>query len=494
MVARMLALGALVMAGCSGEVGPGGDRDAAGVDAARRDGAVDGTVLDAAVLDGAVLDAAYADAAEADAGGGDPRDADRADARSVDGSTPSLIDPRYFAWPDGWADTAGGRGGRIIRVTSLAASGPGTLRAAIESTGARIIVFEISGNIDLDGALLTIAEPFVTIAGQTAPSPGITLIGGGIETRTHDVVIQHLRIRPGTAAGDVADALETQSGSRDVIVDHCSLSWGTDEILSAAGYAFDGSSLAEWRESTSHRITFSHNIVAEALDASGQSYGTLVEDNATEILLFANYYAHNKERTPNFSGATQGAVINNLIYDPGGKFLDYTFLNSKWDAEGDGMRVAGRLTAIGNVGRAGPSTGANAFFETVSNGDVEYYAEDNIATRVDGSSYPATVMSSFLSPQGRILVQATPPVMPPGLVPMPSSDVEAYVTAVVGARPWDRDAHDLRVLADHADGTGSIIDSQADVGGYPASVETTRAFDEALWDLDTMTPLSADAL
>jgi hypothetical protein len=84
--------------------------------------------------------------------------------------------------------------------------------------------------------------------------------------------------------------------------------------------------------------------------------------------------------------------------------------------------------------------------------------------------------------------------MPPELVPMPSSEVEAYVTAVVGARQWARDAHDLRVLADHADGTGPIIDSQADVGGYPPSVERTRAFDERLWDLDTMTPLSADAL
>jgi len=409
-------------------------------------------------------------------------------------SATAVVDPGYFKMVKGWANTQGGRGGRIVKVTSLANAGAGTLRAALAEQGPRIIVFEVSGNIDLSGQTLDIRQPNVTIAGQTAPSPGITLIRGGIVTYTHDVIIQHLKIRPGTDAGSVADALETQRGSYNVIVDHCSLSWGTDEVLSAAGWAFNGSSLDEWRSNTSNRITFSNNIVAEALTSSGQGYGSLMEDNVTQILLYGNLWAHNKERSPNFGGATQGAVINNLIYNPGGKFLDYTFLNSKWDSEGRGMRVAGKLTAIGNVGRGGPSTNANAFFETVSNGDVEYYGSDNVATRRNGSTYPATVMSTYLSPQGQILFRSSPPVSPPDVSPMSSSAVEQHVLKYVGARPWDRDSHDQRILADVRNGTGRMIGSQSDVGGYPQSIANTRPFNPDHWDLDTMIPLSPQAL
>src|SRR5690606_17739039 len=137
---------------------------------------------------------------------------------------------KHFALVKGWANTNGGNGGQIIRVTSLAASGPGTLRAALEAQGPRTIVFETSGNIDLGGRILDIKSPYVTIAGQTAPAPGITLIRGGIQTYTHDIIVQHIKIRPGSGAGSVVDALETQRGSYNVIVDHCSLSWGTDEV------------------------------------------------------------------------------------------------------------------------------------------------------------------------------------------------------------------------------------------------------------------------
>src|SRR5690606_16318560 len=240
--------------------------------------------------------------------------------------------------------------------------------------------------------------------------------------------------------------------------------------------------------------TFSNNIVAEALTSSGQGYGSLIEDNVTQVLLYGNLWVHNDERSPHFEGGTQGAVINNLIYNPGGKLLDYTFLNSKWDAEGKGMRVKGKLTAIGNVGRAGPSTRANGFFEAVSNVDVEYYGSDNVATRRNGTAYPQMVTSSYLSPQGQILVQSSPPVMPPNVTPMPSSAVEQHVLAYAGARPWDRDAHDRRVLADVRNGTGRMINTQADVGGYPPSVANTRPFNPEHWDLDTMMPVSAEAL
>lgn len=98
----------------------------------------------------------------------------------------------------GWASaTPGGRGGRIIRVTTLAADGPGSLKAALEAKGPRIVVFEVGGVIDMARQTITIREPYLTIAGQTAPSPGITLIRSGIDIATHDVIMRHIRVRTG---------------------------------------------------------------------------------------------------------------------------------------------------------------------------------------------------------------------------------------------------------------------------------------------------------
>ena len=95
------------------------------------------------------------------------------------------------------AQTVGGRDGQILRVTTLAPDGPGSLKAAIETPGPRIIVFEVGGVIDMGRETLEIRHPYLTIAGQTAPGPGITLIRTGIDVRTHDVVMRHLRIYTG---------------------------------------------------------------------------------------------------------------------------------------------------------------------------------------------------------------------------------------------------------------------------------------------------------
>ena len=96
-----------------------------------------------------------------------------------------------------FAETQGGIGGKIIRMTNLDPDGKGSLREALETRGARIIVFEVGGVIDLNKNSLRITKPFVTIAGQTAPSPGITIIQGSLGIRTHDVVVKHIRVRPG---------------------------------------------------------------------------------------------------------------------------------------------------------------------------------------------------------------------------------------------------------------------------------------------------------
>ena len=187
-----------------------------------------------------------------------------------------------FPGAQGWAaHTPGGRGGQIIRVTTLSPGGTGSLAAALATQGPRIIVFEVGGVIDMMGARYMVTMPYVTIAGQTAPSPGITLIRGGIIIRTHDVILQHIRVRPGEAgrakmSGWEVDSIATDTGAYNVIVDHCSTTWGTDENLSASGERFQGATPDDWRNATSHIVTFSNNIVAEGLSNSTHS------DNASE--------------------------------------------------------------------------------------------------------------------------------------------------------------------------------------------------------------------
>ena len=234
--------------------------------------------------------------------------------------------PLAFPGAQGWAaHTAGGRGGKVLRVTTLAAEGPGSFVEAVNTKGPRIVVFEVGGVIDLGVKTVSIREPYLTIAGQTAPQPGITLIRGGLDILAHDVIVQHLRVRPGDAglpkmSGNDFDAISTV-GAHDVIIDHCSLTWATDENLSASGTRFAGDTPAQWREGTSHRITFSNNIIAEGLahanHAKGEhSKGSLIHDNARDILIVGNLYAQNVERNPFFKGGTQGWVVNNLIYNP----------------------------------------------------------------------------------------------------------------------------------------------------------------------------------
>lgn len=124
--------------------------------------------------------------------------------------------------------TPGGRGGKVIVVTSLEDSGPGTLREACETGGARIIVFNVAGVIRLKSPI-SVRAPYVTIAGQTAPGDGICVTGQSFLIDTHDVVIRHMRFRRG--AQDVAFRDDAVGGNAvgNIMVDHCSASWGLDE-------------------------------------------------------------------------------------------------------------------------------------------------------------------------------------------------------------------------------------------------------------------------
>ena len=255
-----------------------------------------------------------------------------AEATTTATATAGVAFPGAVGWAAG---TPGGRGGKIIRVTNLKADGPGSFKEAIESKGPRIVVFEVGGVIDMARKELNIREPYLTIAGQTAPSPGITLIRTGIDVRTHDVIVRHIRIRTGVdgqakRSGWEPDAFNTVS-AYNVIADHCTFSWAIDENMSSSGPRFKGNTPDEWRANTSHDITFSYNLASEGLaDASHpkgeHSKGSLVHDNVTNILFYRNIWAHNVERSPLFKGGVRGSVVNNLIYDPGKRAMHYNLM------------------------------------------------------------------------------------------------------------------------------------------------------------------------
>lgn len=406
----------------------------------------------------------------------------------------------WFMPPMDWsAVTKGGRGGQIVRVTTLEPTGPGSLGEALAMKGPRIVVFEVGGVIDLGRSTLTLDSPYVTIAGQTAPSPGITLIRGGVDIKTHDVIIQHIRIRPGDngeprASGFAEDSISTAS-AHNLIVDHCSLTWAVDENLSASGPRFTGSTPEEWRAGTSRNILYSHNIVAEGLgDATHPKFehskGSLIHDNVSDILIYGNLYAHNYERSPLFKGGVHGAIVNNFIFNPGQRAIHYNLQALEW---GDVPFETGRMQAIGNVLRGGQSTAEGLPMIMIGgDGDLELEARDNLAVDRWGKALP--MLGRYTTGRARILEAKAASPLPAGLPVLPAVDVERFVLANAGARPWDRDSHDVRVLADAAEGRGEIIDSQSRVGGYPKHPQTRKPFDPALWDLDTMTPKSPDAL
>jgi hypothetical protein len=349
------------------------------------------------------------------------------------------------------ADTPGGRDGRRIAVTSLNDRGPGTFRAAVSTRGPRTIVFEIAGVITLDSPLV-IREPYITIDGATAPGDGICIRGSEVSIRTHDVIVRHMRFRPGDIAGREVDALTIGGDSHDVLIDHVSASWAVDETLSASGAIRD--------------VTIQWSIIAEGLNRSVHSkgahgYGSLIRAIGG-VTLHHNLWAHNSSRNPRL-GDNYGAppwptfdVRNNVIYDYGDV--------------AHGM-VGDRLSAnfVGNYIRPGPSSnrkrGPIVLTETAA---VDYYVSDNVVDgRDDLTSDNGRLFDRVAAKARRLVTLAPRPFPAPTVTTTPAAQALREVLAGAGATLPRRDAVDQRIVREVETRTGKIIDSQKDVGGWP---------------------------
>ncbi|HEY7865772.1 MAG TPA: hypothetical protein VIC51_07185, partial [Psychromonas sp.] len=238
------------------------------------------------------------------------------------------------------AETVGGRGGRVIEVTNLNGSGPGSLREAAEASGPRTVVFKVSGVIDLEGETISITNPYITIAGQTAPEGGITLKGHELGIRTHDVVVRFLKIRTGTEyplADQVGDAIG-MIGKGDLynnIIDHVSMSWAHDE----------NAQVWSWSKDTApHNITYSWNIISEGLDGHSTGFIAGSNDNTKDfkdVTLHNNLFANTSHRLPLLRIAS-AKVVNNLIYN--------------WHWFATGVNGGAHVDIIGNKYKPGPET------------------------------------------------------------------------------------------------------------------------------------------
>lgn len=388
---------------------------------------------------------------------------------------------------------AGGRGGRIIRVTTLSAEGPGSFTEAVKAKGPRIVVFEVGGVIDLAMKPVKISNGDLTIAGQTAPSL-VTFIKGGIEIGqgARNVVIQHIAVRPGEAGQAKKSGWECDGiyayGASQIAVSNCSITWATDEGLSASGKRFGednaGADVEAWRAYTSNGIRFSNNVVAEGLSDSTHSKGehskgSLIHDNVTGALIEDSLYAHNRERNVLFKGGAHGVMSGNVVYNAGKRFAHYNLHKGEW---GEHSFVEGNVEVSGNIFLGGPSTDPKAAaFMLGGDGPLKLDISGNLALRTDGTEMEMTGRFGDATPlltlQAHRYVDRT-------------AELRAHMETVLdtcGARPWERDPIDQRIVENVRKGTGRIIDSEQEVGGYPVRPETRAVFVESEWDLATMT-------
>jgi|SoiMethySBSTD1v2_1073268.scaffolds.fasta_scaffold124984_3 hypothetical protein len=377
-------------------------------------------------------------------------------------------------------ETVAGRGGKVMRVTNLNASGPGSLKACVSDTeGARVCVFEVSGIIRITTDMM-VRYGNLTIAGQTAPSPGIMIRGAALRIQASDILVQHIRVRAGDDPNgpdpDNRDSLKIEGTDarpvKNVVIDHCSFSWAIDENASIWG--------------PHDNITFSNNIFAEPLneslhklaDGSGvqnHGFGVLLGSsvNGGRVTMVGNLLAHQVERNP-LSRARELVFTNNLVYDR--VTMDY-------DGQTDHYRTT-KTSLVGNVFLQGPSyerPTKPVFLRTAGTyvlpSTARVYLADNYAPD-SGSSVSQLVTYNG----GHVItgmVTSTLPTWNTGLTAQKTASNNVYnrVLQYAGARPADRDSVDKRIVKSVKERTGGIINcvvnngtarcARGHAGGWP---------------------------
>ena len=387
--------------------------------------------------------------------------------------------PAFPGAEGGGMYTRGGRGGRVLEVTSLADDGSsGTLRWAVNQSGARTVVFRISGTILLTNRLV-ITRDSITIAGQTAPGDGICLRKFPLEVSANQVIIRYIRCRLGDESTSEYDALSSYTNSltgfkRNIIIDHCSVSWGIDETLTAYG---NDSTTVQWC------------IISESLYHSRHSKGNHgyggIWGGRSRASFHHNLLAHHSSRNPRLSGSTTTVptfnidLRNNVIYNWG--------FNSAYGGEG------GTGNFVNNYYKPGPATKSGVRSRIFQPSDTlgRWYingnvVEGNVAVTADnwaGGVNPDIVPKDINS------VKATTPF--PFITVTTHTPQQAFELVLQhgGASAPKRDTVDGRIVHETRTGTVTygghgdssyavmqrldtskvygIIDAPTDVGGWP---------------------------
>ena len=377
----------------------------------------------------------------------------------------ALAAQRQLAFPgaEGFGAYAqGGRGGKVLHVTNLDDSGEGSLRWAIEQEGPRTIVFEISGTIELKSRL-NLEQPFVTIAGQTAPGDGICLKGETVRVATHDVIIRYLRFRLGDGRhgqGSLQgkDALSLSAGA-DIIVDHCSASWSLDEVLSA---------------STHHpvltRVTVQWCFITEGLNPDNHGFGSLIRGTGgAKYSFLRNLYAHNRGRNPrpgNYDSNPhdkdpEGLLLdfrNNVIYNWGGRHAGYN---------ADSVSVT-RLNYVGNFLIPGADSEPTGIaYSTGSPFNRAFFAGNAFAGEVPEDPWSLVNFRDTWTADNVSDYRQSEPFEAGPVSTDDAAIAYARVLHSGGASRPKRDPVDVRVIDSVKNRSGRSIASQDDVGSWP---------------------------
>ena len=220
--------------------------------------------------------------------------------------------PAFPGAEGGGMFTFGGRGGKVLTVTNLNDSGPGSFRWACEQGGARIVVFNVSGIIRLKSPIF-VRAPYITIAGQTAPGDGVIIAGESFQVDTHDVIVRHMRFRRGETL--VWHREDSFGGNPvgNIMIDHCSCEWGLDENISFYRHMFDLHDGKDKRKEPTVNVTIQNTISAKALDTWNHSFGSTIGGENTTFM--RNLWADNTGRNPSIGWGGVFNFVNNVVYN-----------------------------------------------------------------------------------------------------------------------------------------------------------------------------------